>query len=160
VRRTGILAVLVFVLVSAAVACGGGDEWVPPPPTDDTNGELPTSPELSPDLVISAIEVFPSQPQSGQSFALNVYVANQGQASSGEYDVAINIKDISHGSTYPIGTFRRGAMHVGESYCVYSSTNVLVNSPGSYQVNAEIIPFLFDDGNTWNNSVSKPFTAK
>jgi len=158
VRRTGILAVLAFVLVSAAVACGGGDEWVPPP--SSTNGEQPTSPELSPDLVISAIEVFPAQPESGQSFALNVYVANQGQASSGEYDVAISIEDISHGSTYPIGTFRRGAMNVGESYCVYSSTNVLVNYPGSYQVNVEIIPFLFDDGNTWNNSVSKPFTAK
>ena len=77
-----------------------------------------------------------------------------------EYDVAISIEGISHGSTYPIRTFRRGAMNIGESYCVYSSTNVLVNYLGSYQVNVEIIPFLFDDGNTWNNSVSKPFTAK
>ena len=158
VKRAVILLILVLLLGIAAVACGGGEEPFTPPSSSD--GEQPTQPELRPDLVISTIEVIPAQPQSGQFFGLNVYVANQGQASSGKYDVAINIQDISHGGTYPIGTFRQGAMNVGESYCVYSSTNVLVNDPGSYQVNVEIIPFLFDDGNTGNNSVSKPFTAK
>lgn len=157
-KRVVILLILVLLLGIAAVACGPGEE--PSAPPSPPGGEQPTQPVLRPDLVISTIEVIPAQPQSGQFFSLNIYVANQGQASSGDYDVAINIQDISHGGTYPIGTFRQGAMHPGEDYCVYTSANVLVNDPGSYQVNVEIIPFLFDDGNTGNNSVSKPFTAK
>ena len=131
---------------------GGG---VLPSPGD----EEPTMPESHPDLIVSAIEMFPAQPQSGQSFTLNVYVTNAGQAPSGEYDVAINIEDISRGNIYPIGTFRQVAMNPEESYPVYSSANVLVNSPGSYQVNVEIIPFQFEDGDPWNNSVSKLFSA-
>jgi hypothetical protein len=115
--------------------------------------------ESVPDLTVSAIEVYPAQPQSGQRFSLSIYVANEGNAPSGEYDLAINIEDISHGGYYPIGTFRQEAMSPGEDYCVYSSTDRLVNSPGSYQVNVEIEPFLFEDGNPSNNSWSKPFSA-
>ena len=116
--------------------------------------------ESVPDLTVSAIEVYPAQPQSGQYFSLSIYVANEGNAPSGKYDLAINIEDVSHGGTYPIGTFRQEAMSPGEDYCVYSSTDRLVNSPGSHQVNVEIIPFQFEDGDTSNNSWSKAFTAK
>lgn len=132
---------------------GGGDGG------DGGGGGGGDTPESVPDLMVSAIEVFPAQPQSGQSFSLNVYVTNVGQAPSGEYDVAINIEDISRGSVYPIGTFRQGPMNPEEDYCVYSSANVLVNFPGGHQVNVEIIPFQFEDGDPSNNSVFKPFSA-
>jgi len=161
-KKVAILAVVIVlvglgVVVLASLDDGGGAPPPPgpPPPGDDE----PITPESHPDLMVSAIEVFPAQPQSGQAFSLNVYVTNAGQAPSGEYDVAINIEDISHGSIYPIGTFRQGAMSPGENHCVYSSTNVLVNFPGSYQVNVEIIPFQFEDGDPSNNSVTKPFSA-
>lgn len=93
--------------------------------------QLP-QPESLPDLVISAIEVFPAQPQFGQHFAVNVYVKNARQAPSGEYDLAIFIKDVSSRSTYPVGTFRKEGQQPGKNIVAYSSTNRLLNDPGSY----------------------------
>jgi len=110
--------------------------------------------------VISAIEVFPGQPQAGQHFAVNVYVKNAGQAPSGEYDLAIFIKDVSRGSIYPVGTFRKEGLQPGENIAAYSSTDRLVNDPGSYQVHVEIQPFLFEDGNDQNNTAIWAFTVK
>jgi hypothetical protein len=111
-------------------------------------------------LAISAIELFPAQPQAGQRFAVNVYVQNAGQAASGEYDLAIFIKDVSRGSTYPVGTFRREGLQPGENITAYTSTDRLVNDPGSYQVHVEIQPFLFEDGNTRNNTSIWAFSVR
>ena len=110
--------------------------------------------------MISAIQVFPVQPQSGQRFALNVYVRNAGSAPSGEYDLAIFIRDVSRGSTYPIGTFRKGRLQPQENIPAYSSNDRLVNFPGSYQVYAEIRPFLSQDANYQNNKRIWSFTAR
>jgi hypothetical protein len=110
--------------------------------------------------MISAIEVFPAQPKAGQHFAVNVYVKNAGQAPSGEFDLAISIKDVSRGSTYPVGTFRKGGLRPGENIPAYSSTDRLVNYPGSYQVRVEIQPVLFKDGNDQNNTMTRAFTVE
>lgn len=139
---------------------GGGGGDAPPPQPSGNNQPQPPQPEPVPDLTISAIEVFPGQPQAGQQFALNVYVKNIGQAKSGEYDVAIYIKDVSRGSTYPVGTFRNEGLYPGDNVTAYTSTNRLVNDPGSYQVHVEIQPFLFEDGNTNNNTLIWAFTVK
>jgi hypothetical protein len=165
VKRIAILTILFLLLGTAAVACdcgggGGGEPPTSPSSPDEDGGGATTTPESRPDLVVSQIEVFPVYPQAGQFFSVNVYVSNQGQAPSGSYDIAIDIEDVSHGGTYPIGTFRRGAVNPGENYCAYTSTNVRVNDPGDYRVNVDIIPFQFEDGSTWNNSVYKPFTVK
>jgi len=117
------------------------------------------SPPL-PDLVISTIQVFPNQPQAGQRFTLNVYVKNAGRAPSGKYDIAISIKDVSRGSTYPVGTFRKDGLRPGEDIPAYNSSNLLVNYPGSHQVHVEIKPFGFDDGNYQNNTTIRAFTVK
>lgn len=91
------------------------------------------SPQASkiPDLTISAVRVFAERPRARVAFALNVYVGNIGNASSGEYDVAIFIRDLSHGYTYLVGTFRQVPMRPGENYSVYSTTDSPVNELGS-----------------------------
>ena len=118
-------------------------------PESQNENQPETNPE--PDLVISSINVYPEQPTSGQHFTFNVYVKNQGNAKSGEYDLAIFIKDISRNLTYPVGTFRNSALHPGDNVAAFSKNNQLVNDRGSYQIHCEIKPFLFDDGNTDNN---------
>ena len=132
----------------------------PQPPQPPSGDEQPPQPAPLPDLVIAAIEVFPAQPQAGQYFTVNIYVNNVGQAPSGEYDLAIFIKDVSHGSTYPVGTFRNEGLQPGENIVAYSSTDRLVNDAGSFQVHAEIQPFLFEDGNNQNNATIWAFSVK
>ena len=155
--RTVVLVTLLSITV--LTGCGGGG-GVSPQPQPPSGGKQPPTPELRPDLVISAIEVFPAQPQAGQHFALNVYVKNAGQAPSGKYDLAISIKDVSRGATYPVGTFRSDGLQPGENVTAYSSTDRLVNFPGSHQVLVEIKPFLFEDGNAQNNTAIWAFTVK
>ncbi len=129
----------------------GSNNGSPPPP--------PPPPPL-PDLAISTIQVYPNQPQAGQRFTLNIYVKNEGKAPSGKYDIAISIKDVSRGSTYPVGTFRKDGLRPGEDIPAYNSSNLLVNFPGSHQVHVEIKPSDFDDGNNQNNTKIWAFTVK
>lgn len=153
-RTLGLVALLLIGTI-IWTGCGGG-ETPPQPPGGD---EQPPPPEPLPDLVISAIEVFPVQPQAGQDFAVKVYVKNAGQAPSGEYDLAISIKDVSRGSTYPVGTFRKAGLQPGKNILAHSSTDRLVYDPGSYQVHVEIQPFLFEDGSDQNNTARWAFTV-
>ncbi len=125
-----------------------------------TTAVQPPSNKTAADLTISVVEVYPNQPQSGQYFSVKIYVKNIGQAASGEYDLAISIKDVSRGSTYPIGTFRRGQIQPGESIIAFSSSNIMVNEPGAHQVQAEIKPFLFEDSDGQNDKSIWAFTVK
>jgi hypothetical protein len=155
-------AVFLVIIVIASVSCnggGGGNDWEPPPEPSGGDDQ-PPPPQPLPDLSISAIEVFPAQPQAGQYFSVNVYVTNIGEAQSGEYDLAIFIKDVSRGSTYPVGTFRNEGLYPGENIPAYTSSDRLVNDPGSFQVHVEIQPFLFEDGNEQNNTLIWAFTVQ
>jgi hypothetical protein len=78
----------------------------------------------------------------------------------GPIDLAIFIKDISRGSTYPVGTFRQPGLQPGENIAAYTSTDRRVNDPGSYQVHVEIQPFQFEDNNSQNNVFIWAFTVK
>ena len=116
-----------------------------------------------PDLVISAIQVYPQhpvRPKAGTPFTVQVYVANVGGAVSGQYDIALFIRDVVRGSTYPIGTFRKEPMKPGEDYPVYSSNDRMVNEPGFYRVYAEIKPFLFEDAKPENNTLVYGFVVE
>jgi hypothetical protein len=158
--HTVIFVALLLIGTMIWTGCDGA-ELIPQPPSGAEQPQpQPPQPQALPDLVISAIEVFPAQPQAGQYFAVNVYVNNAGQAPSGEFDLAIYIRDISHESTYPVGTFRIEGLQPGENIAAYSSTDRLVNDPGSYQVHVEIQPFLFEDSNAQNNTSIWAFTVK
>jgi hypothetical protein len=113
-----------------------------------------------PDLAISAIRVHPAQPRAGHYFTVNVYVKNAGQAPSGKYDVAVSIRDVSRGSTYPGGTFPGEGLHPGEDIPAYSSADRRVNYPGRYHLQVEIRPLGFEDGNAQNNTAIWAFTVK
>ncbi len=81
--RTVFLVALLLIGTMGLTGCGNGET-----PSQSSHGNTqPLPPERLPDLVISAIEVFPAQPQAGQRFAVNVYVKNAGQAPSGAYDL-------------------------------------------------------------------------
>ncbi len=160
---------LVILLLTGAVIWTGcdfmpwtdnGGETPPQQPQPPDDNAQPPQPDPLPDLMISAIEVFPAQPQSGQHFTLNVYVRNAGQAPSGAYDLAIFIRDVSRGSTYPVGTFRKDGLHPGDNVAAYGSADRLVNDPGSYQVHVEIAPWQSKDGNEQNNVTIWAFTVK
>lgn len=115
-----------------------------------------------PDLVISAIQVYPQhpvRPKAGRPFTVQVYVANVGGAVSGQYDIALFIRDVVRGFTYPIGTFRKEPMKPGESYPVYSSNDRMVNEPGFYRVHAEIKSFFFEDAHPENNMLVYDFVV-
>ena len=158
-----ITLLLAATLILTSCTCG---QSAPPSSLPDTRtlspstAVQPPSNKIAADLTISAVEVDPNQPQSGQNFSVKIYVKNTGQAASGEYDLAISIKDVSHGNTYPVGTFRRGQIQPGESIIAFSSGNIMVNEPGAHQVQAEITPFLFEDGNGQINKSIWAFSVK
>jgi hypothetical protein len=153
------LAGVVLIILSIALLAGcddngyGGDGSGGNGGNGDGGGAQPM-----PDLAISAIEVFPAQPTAGQRFTLNVYVTNRGDADSAPYELAISIRDVSRGSTYPVGTFSQSSLRPGENIPAYADQNRLVNDAGSFQVQVEIIP-SGADGNTGNNATNWAFTV-
>jgi hypothetical protein len=155
------VVVLITILVIGAAAltgCGNRSPSNPLPPPPDNN--FPPSPQYFPDLTVSRIEVFPAQPKAGQRFTLNIYVQNAGQAPSGAYDLAVSLKNTSRNLTYPLGTFRQRVLRPGENAAVFSSQDVLVNEPGSFQALVEIKPFDFRDGNDRNNTATWAFSVQ
>jgi hypothetical protein len=162
-KRIILFTTFFVLLVPLISACSESVEqsptpWGTNPPVPPGGGEWGPAPH--PDLRISEIQVFPAQPQSGQPFTINVYVANEGEAPSGEYDLYIGINDVSQGLSYPLESDRRGGLQPGENVPVYSSQNVMVNYPGSHQVWVEVVPWQFEDGNDNNNTAGWQFTVK
>lgn len=121
----------------------------PPPENSDNDGAVPRRqrkpPQARAHLVVSAIKVAPLPRKASPHFPFGVFVKNIGGAPSGEYDLRILLKDVSNGYKYQIGTFRRQGLRPGEEAAAYSSTSGPLNGVGSYQVQAEIQPFLFED---------------
>jgi hypothetical protein len=154
------LVILLFIGTVIWTGCGRKTPPAPPPPPPTNTQPATPPPERLSDLQISAIEVFPAEPIARQPFAVNVFVKNAGQATSGQYDLEIFIKDVSRAATYPVGTFRQGPLKPGENVAAYSSTDRQVNYPGSHQLQAEIKPFQFEDGNIQNNTAIRAFTVK
>lgn len=149
-----LVSLILFILIMICINCKRSNpEYNNTTPRVNPSVSVDNQPETEakPDLVISSINVYPAQPTSGHRFTFNVYVKNQGNAVSGEYDLAILIKDMSRDLTYPVGTFRNSALQPGENVSAFSKNDQLVNDPGSYQIHCEIKPFLFDDENEDNN---------
>jgi hypothetical protein len=149
------MAIWIALFAALLAACGDGDNKNDQGGTNGNGGD--TAEKLA-DLAISTIEVLPAQPRAGEVFALNVYVTNLGEAPSGAFELAISIRDVTRGSTYPVGTFRGESLQPGEDVPVFSSTDRRVNDPGSFQVQVELSP-LGPDGNDQNDKKNRAFTA-
>jgi hypothetical protein len=145
---------VMFVLM-VVIALSGCNKPPEQPQQPDQPGQ--TIQQQMPDLSVAAVDISPSKPQAGVRFAGVVYVTNIGTASSGQYDIAMYMKDVSRGNIYPVGTFRQNPMQPGVKNSVWTSDQLMVNDPGSYQFWVEIKPFLFTDGNEQNNIYGKAF---
>jgi hypothetical protein len=108
--------------------------------------------------VVSEITAPSYAVKSRRRFPLDVYVKNVGHVLSGEYDLRILIKNPSNGYKGEIGILRRKGLQPGEEVLAYSSRSGPINDPGSYQVQAEIIPFLFEDSTPGNMEI-RDFTV-
>lgn len=159
VQRASGVCLLLGLLALLACNNSNGSGASPPSGSLTPTPNQGTTPTAQSDVQIAAIEVFPTQPQAGQRFTLNVYITNAGTAPSGAYDLALFLQDVSRRATYPIGTFRQDGVQPGERSVVYSSHQLLVNCPGAYQVHVEIHPLLSQDAHPDHDTVIWPFTV-
>lgn len=163
-RKSLIAAIVIAIVVVAAVVgayllmSGSNAPSNTPSPTPPPT-ETPTETPKPPDLEVREIFIVPSQPQAGEYFSAQVEIANIGETKSGSYDLALKIKDVSRGWTYPIGTFQQVPMYPNEYYWVWQSDHLRVDSGGAFQLWAEIIPIGFEDGDDYNNMLGWAFTV-
>jgi len=164
--RRMVLAVLVLLLgvaLTVSACCEGADGGGGAPSGGGGGGEVPAvtpqAPAALPDLNISGINVYPSQPQAGSSFYIDVYVSNEGAAPSGEFLLEVIVIEIaSQLPAYYQGLQYKDVLQPGDDVPVFTTDSAVVSKPGSYQVNATITPY-FDEADPWNNSKAKPFNA-
>jgi hypothetical protein len=160
-RKNMMSLITIVAVVAVAISAGcNGPLPPPPPPPPSPPSETPTPPpQQLPDLSIAFVEIYPSEPQAGERFTAAVYVANIGNAPSGEYDLAMHVRDVSRDSTYPVGTFRQSPLQPGEQVVAWSSDQLMVNEPGAHQFLVEMEPINFNDGNEKNNMCGRTFTV-
>jgi len=166
VMRRIVSAVLVLLLGAAlttAACCdgagGGGGAAGGGGGGGETPAVTPAAPAALPDLNISDINVYPSQPQAGSSFYIDVYVSNEGDAPSGDFLLEVIVIEVpSQLPAYYQGLECKDVLQPGDDVPVFTTDVAVVSKPGSYQVNATITPH-FDEADPWNNSKGVPFTA-
>ena len=153
------LVVLLFITGLFCLGCNPPEPTPKPKPLmpggQAAGAQLKPAPPR-PDLAVASTQVY-NNPQKPRHIMFTVDVTNLGNAPSGDYDLLMNIKDVSRGAVYPVGTFRRTTMKPGEKYCVYQEMDRMVNNSGPHQLYVEIRPFMFEDGNPSNNIVTKDF---
>lgn len=161
---TAMLVLLLGAVLIASACCEGTDGGGGAPSGGGGGGgEAPaTTPEAPPalaDLNISDINVYPSQPQAGSSFYLDVYVSNEGDAPSGDFLLEVIVIEVpSQLPAYYQGLEYKDVLQPGDDVPVFTTDSAVVSKPGSYQVNATITPH-FDEADPWNNSKGVPFNA-
>jgi hypothetical protein len=161
--RSGSHLLIILLLITSLVFMGCPSPEPPPPkpqpkPGGHVSGDQLKPATKRPDLTVASIQVY-NNPQKPRHFTFTVDVTNLGDAPSGEYDVAMYIKEMATGSIYPVGTFRQKPMNPGEKYCVYQELDRMVNNTGPHQLHVEIKPFMFEDRNPQNNIMIKPFNV-
>lgn len=161
IALASVIVIVIILIISIVVTQRSKPPRVEPkPPGGITPRPLEKiRPIGQPDLTVSSVSIFPAQPAAGHQFRIVVYVRNIGNAASGEYDLAMHIKDLSRGYSYPVGTFRLEPLHPGENV-PWQSELLRVNYPGAHEVLVEIRPFNFADRNTQNNSSRKGFQVQ
>jgi subtilase family serine protease len=148
---TTLLVIAALLVGALALAACGGD--------DDDNGDNGDEDAAGADLVISAIEMDPTQPDAGEPFRLEVLAKNEGDETSDGFEVVIVLRDVSRGADQPVGTFTHEGLEPGEEVSVYATEQRRVTQAGSYQVRAQLTP-SGEDANTLNNSKMRAFTAE
>jgi hypothetical protein len=112
-----------------------------------------------PDLAVTNVELSPAQVGVGQSFAVKVYVANLNGAASGSYGLTINLRDVTRGTTSPIGTQQSQSIAPGAEVLAYETGQRQINQSGSYQVQVTLTP-AGADSDAGNNGKNRAFSVQ
>jgi hypothetical protein len=148
--RRSLVASLLFVMILLA-GCGGGE-------SNKKQASVTATPAV-PDLAVTKIELSPAQIGVGQSFTIQVYVANLGGAASSSYDLKIDLRDVTRGTTSPIGTQRGQSLAPGEEVLAYETGQRQINQAGSYQVQVTLTP-SGTDSDAGNNGKDRAFAVQ
>ncbi|HMR65957.1 MAG TPA: hypothetical protein PKE64_18265 [Anaerolineae bacterium] len=109
------------------------------------------------DLAITAIELAPANPRPNERFAVKVEVENPSRLLVDEYEVTLNLINIATGEKLPLGVINEPALLPGQTTLAYAS---LGQTPGSYQVLAQISNLPGEDGDLSNNRELWTFIIK
>lgn len=131
--------------------CGGDDNK-----KDNQNGGS-TTPDTA-DLAVSNIELDPAQVSAGQSITIKVYVANNGSAASGAYDLEITQRDVTRGTSTLVGKLQGQTIQPGKEMLAYETGQRTMFEAGSFQIDVKLTP-AGPDGELANNSKSRAFTV-
>jgi hypothetical protein len=150
-RRLWFLSLLMVVMLLSG--CGGSKK------SGSSGGPAPTATRAVADLAVTNIELDPAQIGVGQSFTIKVYVANLGSAPSGKYDLTVSLRDVTRGTTSPIGTLQGQSIQPGKETLAYETGQRQLNQTGSFQVQVELKP-AGPDGDADNNNKNRAFTVQ
>ncbi len=148
-KRRSLFAFLLIVVVLLA-GCGGDK--------GDKKSSATATPAV-PDLAVTKVELNPTQIGLGQSFTIKVYVANLGGTASDQYDLKINLRDVTRGTTSPVGTLQGQSIAPGKEVLAYETGQRQINETGSYQVQVELTP-AGKDSDTDNNRKNQAFSIQ
>jgi hypothetical protein len=147
---------VLLILALLLAGCGGDDD------NDKKDGDDESAPDgsapASADLSVSNIELDPTSITTGTTFVIKVYVENIGGAASGEYDLTINLRDVTRGTTSPIGTLKGQSVAAGQEVLAYTTGQRQLFEAGSFQVQVILTPAGSDAGAN-NNRRSLAFTV-
>jgi hypothetical protein len=152
--RRFLLLTSLLMVVGLLSGCGGNDDK-----NDKSGGPAPTATKVVPDLAVTTIELDPPQIAIGQPFIVKVHVANVGGAPSGEYDLAISLRDVTRGTTSPIGAQHGQGLKPGQDTLAYETGPRQVDKTGSFQIQVTLTP-AGPDGDTNNDKKNRAFSVQ
>ena len=150
-RRLLFVSLLMIAVLLAG--CGGDDD------KDNNNQPAPTATRAIPDLAVTNVELSPAQFGVGQSFTIKVYVENVGSAASDKYDLKVNLRDVTRGTTSPIGSVQGQSVAPGAEVLAYETGQRQINETGSFQIQVELVP-AGSDGDANNNRKNRAFSLQ
>jgi hypothetical protein len=153
-RRFLFLLASLLIIAGLLSGCGGDDGK-----NDQSGGSASTATPVVSDLAVTAIELDPAQIGVGQPFIIRVYVANVGGAPSGEYDLTIALRDVTRGTTSPIGAQHGRRLEPGQDTLAYETGPRQLDQTGSFQVQVTLTP-AGPERDTNNNKKNQAFTVQ
>lgn len=147
---------LILIITVLLAGCGGDDDKNE---NKGNSGPAPTATPVMADLAVTNIELDPAQVAAGQPFTIKVYVTNRGNAPSGGYDLDVNLRDVTRGTTSPVGALKGQSIAPGEEVLAYETGQRTLDQSGSFQVLVDLRP-AGPDRETNNNKQNRAFTIQ
>lgn len=118
------------------------------------------------DLEVYQVKMDPASPKANQSFCLEIYITNSGDAASGKYGLWITIHELGSNIhhalwQYPTWPAKEG-LQPGQIERVYYGCDVQVKNKGNYELSISMKPInnAWEDKNPENNDFKYQFMAQ